>query len=185
MARLVLGLCGAIGAGKDTAADYLKQKHNFLVIGMGDMIREEAKKLNILETRENLQDLGNKKRKEFGADYWIRKICEKIISAKAELAAINGIRVTTEAIVPREIFKDKFKIALLESPVEVRFQRLKERKRPGDPLTFEDFQKQEQSEWEKFGFAETFKLADVKLNTNSSIETCQAEVGKLLKQLTG
>jgi dephospho-CoA kinase len=40
MAKLVLGLIGAIGSGKDTAALYLKDTHKFFSTSFGDTVRE-------------------------------------------------------------------------------------------------------------------------------------------------
>jgi dephospho-CoA kinase len=181
--KLVLGLCGAIGAGKDTMANHLKLQHNAFVIGMGDTVREEVDKLGMEQTRENQQNLAMQRRAEFGADYWAKKVIDKIISAENNVAVINGVRTVVEVETARGKLKEKFKLILIEAPPETRFQRLLLRKRAGDPANMEDFQSQERSEWEKFKFAETFRLADAKIGNSSSIEAFHAEIDKLLKTL--
>jgi len=42
--KMVLGLIGPIGSGKDFVADHLVKNHGFKMIGMGDVIREEVER---------------------------------------------------------------------------------------------------------------------------------------------
>lgn len=185
MVRLVLGVMGPIGSGKDTFANYLKEKHGFFATSFGDTVRAELAALGIEETRENQQKLGVENRKKYGADYWAKKLVEKIISSGAELAVINGVRTVDDAAVPREAFGDKFKLVILDCPAEIRFARLKARKRGGDPETFEEFKKQEKAEFEKFKFSDTVKLADFTVKNDSTFEDFHKGIDKLVKNLLG
>ena len=50
--KVVIGLTGTIGSGKDIIAKYLVDKHGFQMVGMGDTVREEADRQGLEKTRE-------------------------------------------------------------------------------------------------------------------------------------
>jgi len=183
MASLVLGLIGAIGSGKDTATEYLRDKHGFFAIGFGDMVREEVAKLGLEMTRENQQHIGAERRKQFGGDYWVNKTVEKIKSSGKDLAVVNGIRTFDDTNVTGKAFKENYHLVLLEVPLEKRFERMQRRNRPGDPTSLEQLKNQEAAEQQKFNFSETVKLANLKIENDSSLENFHMEIDKLLKQL--
>ena len=169
MVKLVIGVGGTIGAGKDVCTDYLKNKYGFMIIEMGDLVREELKQNGMPESRENLQFLAKKRTDEFGIGYWARKTIQKIESLKKDFIAINGVRRPIDANLPRKVFGDKYKLIFVDADVEIRFKRLKARKRPGDPKTLAEFKKQERAEWKLFDFEHAMEKADftIKNNTNN------------------
>jgi dephospho-CoA kinase len=186
MVKLVLGVGGTIGAGKDVCTDYLKQKYKFTVLEMGDLVREELKQSNMSETRENLQFLAKKRTDEFGIGFWTRKAVKKAedLGIKADYVAINGVRRPVDATLPKKVFGDKFKLLFVDADVAVRFKRLKERKRPGDPKTLSEFKKQEQNEWKIFDFERTMKLADFTIkNETSSVEDFHKQIDEVMAKL--
>jgi len=63
-----LGLTGPSAAGKGEIAKILIAG-GFCYISLSEIVREEARKRNIEMSRENLQNLGNSLRKEFGAGF--------------------------------------------------------------------------------------------------------------------
>jgi dephospho-CoA kinase len=184
MVKLILGVGGTIGAGKDVCTDHLKSKHGFVVIEMGDLVREEAKQNNMSETRENLQFLTKKQTDEFGIGYWTRKAIKKVEELKADHVAINGVRRPVDVTLPKKVFRDKFKLLFVDADVAVRFKRLKERKRPGDPKTLAEFKKQEQNEWKIFDFEKTMKLADFTIkNETASMEDFYRQIDEVIFKL--
>jgi len=184
MVKLILGVGGTIGAGKDVCTDYLKQKYKFTVLEMGDLVREELKQSNMSETRENLQFLAKKRTDEFGIGFWTRKAVKKAEGIKADYVAINGIRRPVDVTLPKKVFGDKFKLLFVDADVAVRFKRLKERKRPGDPKTLSEFKKQEQNEWKIFDFERTMKLADFTIkNETSSMEDFHKQIDEVMAKL--
>src|SRR3989344_5471736 len=152
MVKLILGVAGTIGAGKDAITNYLKDKYSFQIIRVGDLVREEIRLNKLQETRENEEHLSKKRVEEFGVGYWARTLTQKIESSKNSNIAINGVRRPAEATLPKKLFGDKFKLIFVDANTELRFKRLKARKRPGDPKTHSEFKKQEQAEWKIFDF---------------------------------
>ena len=184
MAKLILGVAGTIGAGKDICTDHLKAKHGFVIIEMGDLVREDLKQAGMQESRENLQFLQKKRTDEFGVGYWIRKAIKKVQEIKADYIAINGVRRPVDATLPKKVFDDKFKLLLVDADVQVRYKRLKARKRPGDPKTLAEFKKQEHAEWKLFDFEKTMKLADFTIkNEPASMEDFYKSIDELMSKL--
>jgi len=183
MVRLVLGLIGAIGSGKDTAAEYLRDKHSFFATSFGDTVRAEVAELGLEMTREVQQNLGAQRRKEFGGDYWGNKLIEKIKSSNKDFAVLNGVRTFDDTNLVKKAFGEKYNLVLLEVEQEKRFERMHKRNRPGDPTSLEELRKQEAAEEQKFNFSETVKQANLKINNNSSLEDFHKKIDKLLKQL--
>jgi len=186
MVKLVIGVGGTIGAGKDFCTDYLKKKYSFEVIEMGNLTREEAKQAGFAETRENLEFITKKRTDEFGIGYWARKAVQKAQVIKSDFIAINGVRRPIDVTLPKKVFGDKYHVIFIDADVEVRFKRLKARKRPGDPKTLAEFKKQEHSEWRLFDFENAMKKADVIIkndtdNSEDFYKQIDAVISKFIK----
>ncbi len=183
MVKLIIGIAGTIGAGKDTAADHLKKKYNFQGFTIGDLIREEAKELGIEETRDNLQSLSKERTDKFGEDYWIKKAADRTKQMNIDFAIINGIRRPVDVIIPRQAFGDKFKCIFVDADIKIRFERLKARKRFDDPKNIEDFSEQEKREWKQFDYAKTKELADFVVTNDAGVEELYKKLEELMKKL--
>ncbi|MCX6774873.1 MAG: AAA family ATPase [DPANN group archaeon] len=183
MVKLVLGLTGTIGAGKDVVSEHLKKKYNFKEIGMGDLTREELKTTSLPENRENLQALSKERTDKFGQDYWIKKAARRVELMNANFVIMNGLRRPIDITIPKKEFGNKFKLILVDADSEIRFERLKSRNRPGDPKTLEEFKKQENAEHKLFDFDTTAKMADFVLKNEAGLEILYAEVDKMMKSL--
>ncbi|MBI2107815.1 AAA family ATPase [Candidatus Woesearchaeota archaeon] len=69
---MIIGLTGKNASGKGEAAAYLKKK-GFEYHSLSDILREEATKRGIEHARENLINLGNELRSQFGPNYLAKK----------------------------------------------------------------------------------------------------------------
>lgn len=58
--KLIIGIVGTAGSGKDTLAEYL-QKKGFIYTSLSDRIREECDRLNLSRDRDNLIRVANGK----------------------------------------------------------------------------------------------------------------------------
>lgn len=143
---MIIGLSGTFASGKDTLAHHLVQKYNFLHVSTGDMVRAvaEAEYGNI--ERPTLQKTANELRAKRGPGVLSELAMERYNELKDAYTGviISGVRSLGEA----NIIQAKAGIILfVDSPIEVRYDRIKSRHRSNEELlTFEEFVKSEELE---------------------------------------
>lgn len=180
---MIVGLTGTFAAGKDAVAEYLEEK-GFEHFSTGEEVAEIAREKGIETTRDNLRELANKLRDEFGSEYLSRRIIEN--KAKTNKIAITGLRQPGEVKYLKSL-KDFYLIAV-DAPVELRFQRMRERARPGDPETLEAMIEKEKKEMEAKGqnaqkIHECMQMADYTIINDASFEKLHKEVDGALAEI--
>lgn len=179
----VVGITGPIGAGKDTVSQYLQDTYGFRTFGMGDVIRRIAEEKSTEPTRENLQEIGKECRRDEGDDFLARKAAEEMKKSGGEKFVLNGIRNPEEVEAMRDEFDGDFILLHVSADEDVRFNRLKERGRHGDPETFEEFKRQDETEIEKFNMEEVFEMAEYKLDNNLGFDELYRKVDRFAESL--
>lgn len=180
---IVICLTGMPGAGKSTVANSLKDK-GFLVITMGDVIREEALRLKLDLNDTNLGKLMVKLREEFGpgavAELVIRKIDPILVSSDnrhTSVLIVEGIRSIAEVCVLKCV--GHVRILAIHASTDIRFVHLKERRRTDAPLAQSDFMERERRELD-VGISEVIALADEVIANNrltiSQLEAAAFEI---------
>jgi len=139
MERVVIGITGHVGAGKDEVALYLKRT-GFTYISLSDFLR----KISGSDDRVILEDLGDKLRKKKGNRILAVLAGREIEKSDSRLFVINSIRHPDEI---RYLWK-KFgaEIIGVTTSFERMFEFSKERGRPGEPETFEKFMEMQRRE---------------------------------------
>lgn len=139
MNRIVIGLVGPIASGKGFLGKYLENR-GFCYTSTSDRVRDEAHRQGISPTRENLQDIGNQLRENFGVEVLVVR-CLTLISNEADLVVIDGMRNPGEVRFVKEQLGGC--IIGLDAPEELRLKWYLERaKRRGeDGVTEADFWK--------------------------------------------
>lgn len=125
-----LGLTGPIASGKGEITKILISR-GFSYISLSDIVREEARKRNVEMSRENLQNLGNSLRKEFGAGVLGRIVRERIEKEPEKDWVIDGIRNPYEVEELRKM--NDFYLVAVTAPLEILVERVISRKRDEDP----------------------------------------------------
>jgi dephospho-CoA kinase len=139
---MIIGLTGTFAAGKDEAARYLEEEKGFEHYSTADILREKVREEGLDTNRETLRVFVNSLRKEKGDDYLAREAVKRI---RGDKAAISAIRSIGEVDYLKSL-KD-FKLIFVDAPIELRYDRIKDRKRAGEEqLTFEMFQEKEMLE---------------------------------------
>ncbi len=175
---MILGLTGNLCAGKGEVASYLKNL-GFSYFSLSDVIREEAKKNNIECTRENLIWLGNKLREKYGNGVLALKIKE-MLPHNVNIV-IDSIRHPDEVNELRKL--PGFVLIGVDALDDVRFARMVQRKRPGDPKTLEEFKKINEDLNIKNGqkVNQCMQLADAIIVNNSTIDQLHSKIDKMLR----
>ncbi|HZX44470.1 MAG TPA: AAA family ATPase [Candidatus Nanoarchaeia archaeon] len=174
---MLIGLTGKMGSGKSEVVKFLKEK-GYEHYVYSDVLKEMAKERSIEPTRANLQLLGAKIK---GNDPGIlsKALLKK---ARSDNAVFDGIRNRHEI---KELKKKGVMIIAITAPQKVRYQRLKERKRPGDPETFEEFKRLDNLENRGNGkgqeINQCLKVSDHVVDNNSSIENLKENIAKIIR----
>ncbi|MBI1982502.1 MAG: AAA family ATPase [Candidatus Levybacteria bacterium] len=183
---LIIGITGAFGSGKSTAADFLESL-GFRKIILSSFLEEEAKKRGIKEiTRKILQDIGDEWRKKSGTDVLAKKAGELLKKERIKLAIIDGIRNVGEI---DELRKDQgFVLLAIIADRKVRFDRLSKLKRR-ESLTWDLFTKLDRRDLglgqRKTGLhvAECIALADYFIDNNHGIDEFYNKLKKFSKNI--
>ena len=101
---MIIAVVGPVGSGKDLISDILSSEYGFGKVSLGDSLREELIENGIELTRENLQNEGDKVRKEKGADYLARKVSKNLQREKNYV--FTSIRNPAEIEFLKSIFEE-------------------------------------------------------------------------------
>jgi dephospho-CoA kinase len=138
---MIIGLTGTFGAGKDEAARYFESL-GFEHFSTADILREEATKRGSGIDRDSLRKLKNVLKDEKGDDYLAK---EAVLRIKSDKAIISAIRSIGEVNYLKSL--DGFHLVFVDAPIEVRYERIKNRKRAGEEeLSLDKFRQTEEIE---------------------------------------
>lgn len=179
---LIIGITGTLGAGKGTVVDYLIKNKDFKHYSVSGYLKEELIKQNKEINRTNLQDIGNELREKFGPDYITQQLF-KIAESKQEDAIIESLRNPKEA----KFIKSKGgKLVAVIADQKIRFERIKLRQSEKDNVTFEEFQKQEEREFQNAdpnaqNLPKCIEMADYLIDNDGSLEKLYEQIEKAIK----
>jgi dephospho-CoA kinase len=161
--KIIVCLTGMPGAGKSTIASSLTEK-GFLVITMGDAVREEAKRQNLEPTDCNLGTLMLKLRTELGPGAIAHLILRKMEKdTNRKIVIIDGIRSMPEVDILKSV--GYVKLLAVHASTNTRFIYTKERARFDSPSSIQDFVVRDKREL-TVGISEAIALADETLSNN-------------------
>lgn len=158
------------GAGKSTASEALEKK-GWKKLVMGDIIREETRRLGLEPDEKNTGFVMRKLREQYGEEAIARLIIEQALKHKYEKVVVDGIRSLKEVNYMKR-FGTLFLIAIQASPKR-RFELLTSRGRTDDPENIKEFENRDMREL-SIGISEAIALADECIsNENISKEELQ------------
>ncbi|HLD01090.1 MAG TPA: deaminase [Candidatus Nanoarchaeia archaeon] len=176
---MIIGVTSLLAAGKDTLASLL-EKRNFTHVSLSDFLREELKLRNKEPTRDNLISLGNELRKEFGPSILAQRALANI--QEGENYVFTSIRNLAEVELLQQ--REDFILVNIIAPLNVRFQRLRQRGRVGDPQTIAELKAKEQeessSEIHKQQLSAVAKKAKVTISNEKTVEILDKKIEQFL-----
>jgi dephospho-CoA kinase len=142
--KTLVVLTGPMAAGKGTLEKWAEAR-SIPFVSMSELIEEQAGQPKEEIGREGMQDFANAQRRAHGPDVYARKAAEHLDTNEGSLAIIDGMRNIHEC----EYFHAHYRTIVIgivpESP-DQEFEKVKERGRPGDPQTKEQFEQVRQRE---------------------------------------
>jgi dephospho-CoA kinase len=175
----IVAVTGMPGAGKSTAAEALVKKGWKRVV-MGDVIREETRRLGLEPDARNTAEAMKRLRHE-GGEAAVAELClQKIAKLGAGKVVVDGIRSMAEV----DAFRKKAEVLLVAvdaSPAR-RYELLRERGRKDDPLTMEMFADRDKRELD-VGIGKAIALAEETVsNEHTSPEKLEAEIAEVVER---
>ena len=166
---MLLGVTGRHAAGKTTIVEWFASQ-GWNSCSCSDAIRHWLRESGQDITRENLTQGGRTLRSKGGGGVLAEMLLERMDSKKNTI--IDSIRTPDEVHALRS--RDDFLLLEVNVPLDLRWQRMQERGRDGDPINYEFFLKQEDSE----AIAEnssgqaliaTAELSDIVINNDGTL----------------
>ncbi len=171
---------GPICAGKDSLKNYLSEKYGYHPVKLGNILRGEAVERGIKVNRGALYKLGQKlKRKD--PHCLVNRALAEAEEHKWRKLVLGDIRDEKEVLYLKKKFGYKIKFIRVDASSEVRFKRIKNRRRAGDPKTPSEFKKVDQKEARRFNFSKVFRHADYVIVNNDGYEQLHREADRIIK----
>jgi dCMP deaminase len=182
---MIMGLTGPNASGKGEVVKFLKCK-GFYSYSLSDVIRETVRSRGLEITRDRLIEVGRELRCEEGNGVLAQRILSQIEEDKNYV--VDSFRHPEEMKVFRT--RPDFYLVLIQAEAEVRFARIRERKRESDAATLEEFldlEKREKASKDSYGqqLAACEAEADFKITNNRSLSELTDQISELLPQLMG
>ncbi len=166
---MLLGVTGRNAAGKTTIVEWFVNK-GWDGCSCSDAIRHWLRENDQEITRENLTQGGRTLRSQGGAGVLAEMLLDRMDPKQNTI--IDSIRTPDEVHALR--IRDDFLLIDVNVPLDLRWQRMQERARDGDPIDYEFFLKQEDAE----AIAEnssgqaliaTAELSDIVINNDGTL----------------
>lgn len=175
---IIACIAGMPGSGKSIVAKAAGDL-GLPVYNMGDIVREETLKRYGAITPELIRRTSIDLRKEYGDTVVADRTLERIKEEHC-LVVIDGVRSLKEI----EVFSRRgsvFIVAVHASP-RIRFKRILERKRAGDPSTWEEFRARDLTEL-SFGIGDVIALADFMIVNEGTVDEAYKRAREILEGL--
>lgn len=177
--KIIIGITGAFGSGKSTAARFFEKK-GFVSITLSSYLEKEAREEKLPLTRKVLQNLGNEMRLNNGNGVLMQKALFELRNHKK--IVIDGVRNTGEI---DELKKYGGILLAIVADRKNRFERLRKIKRREKltPKIFEKLDLRDLGINEKVSGLQTafcIALADVFIDSNEDVESFEKDLDSFL-----
>ncbi len=179
---MIIGITGTYCAGKDTAAGILERK-GFIHISISDILNQYCAAQGKEPTRENLTEMGNNLRKEYGAGILGKLALDGM--QKGKNYVVTSIRNPSEVI---ELKKSKdFYLIKLDAPLDLRYERFIKRHdsvKDKNIKTKQEFIAREESEKSNdakgLQLHKVFELADTTIKNDADEKNLEKQISDFI-----
>jgi dephospho-CoA kinase len=174
----LIAFVGMPASGKSEASAIAK-KLGFPVVNMGDIVREETAQRGLPSTDENIGGTGTALRREEGMDVIAKRCIPKIRAIKSKVVVVDGIRNINEIEYYKKEFGTDFKLIAINTPFDIRFERVKKRARSDDMNSMEELKRRDERE-KGWGLDKAIEKAEINSDNTGSIEKFREKMEQLL-----
>lgn len=183
MSVKIIAFVGYPLSGKSTAAK-IAEELGLPVVVMGDVVREEAARRGEEPTDENLGRIAQEIRRREGMDAIAKRCIPKIMEIAKDkgVVVVDGIRGVAEVERFKKVFGEDFVLIAIESPLEIRAERAKMRRRSDDVLSIERLAERDRRE-ESWGLEKAMELANFTVENTGSFEEFVEKIRGILARI--
>jgi dephospho-CoA kinase len=153
------------------------------VVVMGDVVRREVRRQGLSLTDETMGRISGELRHEYGRDALAALSIPAIEGADADVVLVDGIRSDAEVVRFREHFEEFYLIAV-ESPYDLRLERIRERGREDDTISAEELTSRDEREL-GWGLGEAILMADYSVKNDGGMSEYEIKARSILRKLMG
>jgi len=174
----LIAFVGMPASGKSEAAA-IAIKFGIPVVNMGDVVREETARRGLPPTDENIGGTGTSLRREEGMDVIAQRCVPKIRAIKSKAIVVDGIRNINEIEYYKKEFGTDFELIAINTPFEIRFERVKKRARSDDMKSMEELKRRDERE-KGWGLDRAIEKAVINIDNTGTIEKFKEKMEQLL-----
>jgi len=183
MKKIVIGLVGETGSGKDTVAKYLKEKQGATMMRFKDPMEETLSIFFEKPSKEDYQWFYNSLHDRFGEDILCKGLKKKIDESEDGLIVVNGLRMPCDYDFIKN-YPNSF-ILYVTADQKLRWQRVSGRgEKSDDDISFEKFQELDKNTTEVH-VSEIGEKADYKIINEKDLEYLLGETDNFLAKIRG
>ncbi len=181
MKKIVIGLLGETGSGKDTVANHLEEKYGAKLRRFANPIKDTLSIFFDKLSKKDQQWLYLRFRERFGEDILCRAMKKRIDSDKEELIVVNGLRMLCDYDFIKS-YENSY-VLYVTADEEIRWKRVVSRgEKTDDNISLEKFQEMEKEETE-IHIPEMGKKADGTINNDKDVEYLLKETDKFMEEI--
>lgn len=180
--RIVVGLVGATGSGKDTVAEYLEKKYKAKLMRFADPLKETLSIYFDKFSKEDQQWLANLFMQRFGKDILSRALRKRIDDGEG-LILVNGIRFWEDFHFVKSYTRSY--IIYVRVNQKLRWERVKNRgEKTDDKVSFEKFQEIDRNETERY-VQEIGEKADFIIDNEKDLKYLLEKTDEAMRKING
>lgn len=179
MTKEVIGVVGTIGAGKDTAGDYISDVLKIPSFQISSPLKKICAEKGVESTRDNLIVLGTQLVAEHGDGY----LAEYILERMPDRAVITGMRQLGQIALLES--RSNLTLLSIDADSSIRFERAKKNDKLGEAKTLEEFIQREIAENSAPNAQRLFEvmdLAEYHLFNEGSVEDLYAQLDSIFAE---
>lgn len=182
MNKLIFGISGEIGAGKDTVKEYLVKQCGAKSLGFSMILKDILGRLYLPAERAKYADLAEALRNTFGENILATVIAEDARNSSLPMVVIDGIRKSGELDELRKL--PNFYFLFVDTDLRVRYDRIRARGMKVDDATktFEEFVRDHEHAADR-EVRELKSKADITLENNGTLEDLHGHIEEILQRL--
>jgi dephospho-CoA kinase len=182
MEKIIIGVAGEIGSGKDTVTKYLVEKYGASHHKFSNILRDILDRLGLEQNRKNMDTASTMLRQAFGENIFSRVICNDVEKDENRLVIMDGVRREEDLACVCNV--DGFQLVYVETDLQKRYERLVKRHENTDDQTktFEEFLKDNEQE-PQLQIRGLKNIAQYVIQNDGTLDELYVQVDKIMSEV--